>query len=616
MSIHPTSASTSSASASGGNNSNNHNNSNNNAITTLPRTIEGAVARYMNVYKTNFVGQDLREMNRLKDLLEVKLAKLRRKAPEFYDKRLCPLIIQAASTLLTCNMRTNLGQKKFNETHRELCIVLDNLLQTQPAGEADFPTERRRVQERDSLNRQHIELRKKLDELDATELDLYDEDELTQFYSKREKLERDLSAVCKLIAEIEGENIDKLNRKFVLAPHTTNMLSRLTPDQFEHLETQISEYLIEEGPKHTMDKGVVDVFIERLDLSDNNFTKEDLVDLAKDTLDAIREFYRECEYERVNEFHDAIMNSDILKPKEGLILKSFNDVPPEIAEKLNKSAKRLKRQIDETLEKFAEKQGEHYNAFGDDVNERAVVARRPDAQDLLDDAFEDLANESDDDLLEQEAYEKAFINKYKQDNPELFARVKEEPRDDYTGDCPSEEEIELEEEDAQLLDPELTRSTNAPPNHEVVVSTAQNSSSPKSTGTTAESNKQSTSEPEVIEIGSDTDDEEAAPSNASLPPPKPSSNISKPQSKEKQPIASRSVGQRAAPPGNLSNKSSTRNNNSQLPQKPSIRKPNETPRQSSESSGVFNDEEDDDDDEIQELGVVEPSAKRPCIQLE
>lgn len=616
---------------------NNHNNMSRNTSAssnhnTLPKSIEGAVARYMNVYKTNFVGQHPSEMNRLRDLLEVKLAKLRRKAPEFYDRRLCPLIIQAASTLLTCNMKTNQGQKNFHETHRELCIVLDNLLQTQPAGEADFPTERRRVQERDSLNRQHIELRRKLDELDATELDLYDEDELNQFYTRREKLERDLSAVCKLIAEMEGVETDKWSRKFELVINKHLLLRRLSPDQFEHLETQIAEYLMEEGLRARMDKGVVDNFIQLLDLSENRFTKEDLVDLAKETLDAIREFYRLCDKERMNEYYDTILKSDILKPKEGLILESHDHIPPELAEKLDNSAKNFDRQVNATLEKFAEQQGDNYNAIGDIVDENDRLALGPNNREQVDESCEDLANDSDDDLLELERYEKAFINKYKQENPELFTRVKEEPRDDYTGDCPSGDEIELDEEDAYLLDPSLTLIPRKPLSQGAVVNSTTSSSTKKTAGGTAvcEDGNQSNSEPEVIEINSDSDDDETPaskpksnPTPASHLPPTTATNNrpvgpskdSTAPIKDQQPQSTNKPEQRIVPPPSLSDKSSA--NINQLPHKSSSEKKTVETRQSSESSGVFNDDdEEDDDDDIQELGVVEPSAKRPCIQLE
>lgn len=563
--------------------------------TGLPKTIEGAVARYFNTYQEIFQG-DKREMTRLSDLLEGKLVKLRTKAPRFYDQRLYTLINQAASSLLTCNMKTHQGQKKFNETHRELCIVLDNLLITQPAGEADFPTEQRRVQERDRLNREHIELRKKLDILDATELDLYDEDDLDNFYKQRDKVERDLSAICKLIAEIEGEDIYQIGRKFRLCLSKKSLLNRLTQDQIEHLEEQIEETLNDSGnptkDKVRLDKGVVDVFIQRLDLSENNFTKEDLIDLAKDTLDGIREFFRELEYERVSEFHDAIMKSEILQPKEGLILKGPDDVPPEISAKLDQSARRLKRQIDETLERYAEKQGDNYSAIGDDVSDPLLVAaRRPTTAVIGGEGEDDLDNESDDDL-EQSHLEKVIIDKYKESHPEMFARIKEEPRDDYLNDCPSEDEIELNEEDARLIDPSIaTDVTNSSIPSAVAAVPAKRSKPPNSNAGPVE----------IIEI-SDSEDENEQPQQ------NPTSGLNK-NAQQKQ----KNQAQSKAPVASSRSSSTNQSNSTQMP--PQLSKQMIEGNPSSESSGVFNGDDTEDDD-IQELGVVEPSAKKPCITLE
>lgn len=396
----------------------------------LPRTIEGATQRYLESYERNFRGpRD--EMLRLKSLADASILHMRRKTPKFYEDHLPTLINQAASALLACDTQSNTGSRKFHETHKNFLRVLDELKKSQPDGEVNFQTEVARVHEKETLLRRHLAIRTKINELEATEIDC-DEmgtDEMDAHYNKiffeLDKLKSELKKVSKLIAKMEGEDLDS-SAEFKLLIPDGSALARLTTSQQKNLESQIVSYLKQnENKKKSMyvDKSIIDGMIAKLNIA--QLTSVEINDLSKDALDAYKQHFRNIENERRMEFYDSLLKNENLKPKEGLILKSHDDVPEDVKRRLDASEHRYKRQMEECYEKFAKMQPEN-------VDENASA-----------DVIED-DDESSNDAAE--------VSRIMEENSFLFKRIKEEPRFDYENEAPSDDEMVVSAETADEIE--------------------------------------------------------------------------------------------------------------------------------------------------------------------
>lgn len=397
---------------------------------SLPKSIEAATGRYLHHYETNFKGPKV-EMKRLKMVAEASIFHLRRKAPNFYEHNLHNLVNQAASALLACDTETAQGSIKFHETHRNFLKVLDELKKTQPDGEISFQDEVERVVEKDTLLKKHLALRRRIDELEAEEIDCDEmgsesaDAKYNALFNELDNKKMELKKISKLIAKLEGVDVD-VSEEFKLLIFEGSTLERLSTTQRKSLESQIREYLKQNKNKKKsmyVDKSIIDGMIAKLNIT--HLTQVELNDLAKDALDAYKQHYRDIENEIRNEFYDCLLKNTHLTPKEGLILASPEDIPDDVKNRLDQSDRRLKRKLDECIEEFARRQPEM-------IDENASA-----------DAIEDEDDSSNDGV----EFEKII-----EDHKHLFKRVKEEPRDDYDNEAPSDEEVILPTSEADQIE--------------------------------------------------------------------------------------------------------------------------------------------------------------------
>lgn len=384
----------------------------------LPKTIEGATNRYLHTYESNFQGPTC-EMKRLKKIAEANILILRRKAPNFYENHLPTLVNQAASAILSCETHTADGSRKFHETHRNFLKVLDELKKSQPEESVNFQNEVQRVREKDVLMQKQLFIRNKINELEATEIECDEvgseeaETKYNKIFGELDKLKIELKKISKMIAKLEGEELD-FCAEFKLEIPDGSSLERLGACQQKNLESQIVEFLKQNKNKKKsmfVDKSIIDGMIAKLNIS--HLAQVEMNDLSKDALDAYKQFFRKIENERREEFYDSLLDNQYLKPKEGIILADPDDVPDDIKQRLDQSNRRYKRKMDECFEEFAKRQPEN-------LDENASA-----------DVIED-EDESSNDGVE-------FL-KIVEDNGHLFKRVKEEPRDDYENEAPSDDE--------------------------------------------------------------------------------------------------------------------------------------------------------------------------------
>jgi len=402
----------------------------------LPKTIEGATNRYLSTYEKRFQGP-VEEMRRLKMYAEARILKLRKKAPNFYEEKLPTLVNQAASTLLSCETDSTAGKIKFNDTHRHFLLVLDELAKSQPAGDVDFQKERERAKEREELKKRHLYLRERIERLEAIEFtndDIGEDDDASSYYMKTiseiDRLKLEMKDVVVAIAVMEGEKLDE-GLKFELKVRRGSVLERLGESKLKHLEEQITQFLTEHKHKRRaiyFDKSIIAEMIEKLNIDTSKFTKQELLDIQKDALDAYKDFHRDRENERREEYFESLLKNKYLRPKEGIILESPDDVPEDVKARLEQSEIRSKRRLDEFMEEFLKRPG------ADEEN----------AADLIEDG-----QESDDDIL-------VSIN----ENCTKYARIKEEPRDDYDNDVDSSDELMVNEDIAERIQESKLRQNN------------------------------------------------------------------------------------------------------------------------------------------------------------
>lgn len=395
----------------------------------LPKTIEEATRRYLANYQENFVGP-ASEMTRLRDTAEAKIYRLRQKQPRFFEEKLPTLVNQACSELLTCNTATTEGSRKFHHTHKHFLKILDEFWRSVPVGDVNFQTERERSYLRDKLCQRQLELKTKISELEASEIDLDelgDEDAETEYskvYAEVDKLKAELHTVSIQIATLENEPIEE-EIEFKFKPPKSSILNRLSKQQLQKLENIMYEFVKEsKGRKNDMyvDVGTIDGMLKKLDIDPNLFTKEEIHDMARDALDGYKEFFRMRDFERRNELYESLLKNKSLRPKEGIVFENENDISDEVKRKLDEIDSNHKKRINDYMDEYA-KRPCPLDTIGDDVENDAVP---------------------------QDTYQ--ILESVRKSNP-IFSqsRIKEEPRDDYEYELPSDDEVEVPEEMADAL---------------------------------------------------------------------------------------------------------------------------------------------------------------------
>lgn len=388
----------------------------------LPRTAEGATNRYLNQYERNFKGR-YDDMRRLRALAEGKIIRLRRKAPTFHEEKLPLLINQACSALLTCDTSRESGIAKFNETHMYFLKILDDLTKTQPADEVSFQKELDRTKERDKLEKERKKLRHLITQLEAKEFDtddLGDEDELEGEYAKTFELLDQYKARMKIVvhrlAQMEGEDIEDMD-PFVLIVPKRSILNKLTEPQLKLLEDQFIEFVkkFKKSRELFMDQSHIEQIIGKLQLNPFKFSKDDLREINKAAMDAYRSHFRLQENRKRDEYFQELLDNVYLRPKEGEILESPDDVPEEVLERLEQSERQYKRKMEDMEEEFIKRQGNEEATQTDDEIEQDDESERIDEQ---------LRKELERDSM-------------------MYKRIKEEPRDD---DCAYNCDPELDDE--------------------------------------------------------------------------------------------------------------------------------------------------------------------------
>ena len=400
----------------------------------LPRTIEEASRRYMSNYEANYVGSAA-EFYRLKGIAQGFIHSLRKRAPKFYEEKLPALVNQAASTLLTFDTSTPEGKQKFHRTHQIFLQILEDLRVSQPAGDVDFQTERTRIEERRKLFEKQLKLRKRLDELDSMELsvdELGEEDDDEQgencyaaIFKEVENIRAELLRVSIEIAYIEGERVEEeIDFKLKVPPRS--VLNRLSEEQLTNLESQMLKFYKQSNNNKNallVDKSIIDTMLAKLNIDVTQWKKVEIEDLSKHALDAYKSYFREIARQQREALHEELLNNKNLMPKEGLIFTSPDDVPEHILKKFKESESDMKYKLDKIYEEFANR------PCADEANGEAV-------EDVEESRVGVLAPQVLDSIKQRAA---------------RYARVKEEPRDDFDEEIPEESEIEVPREVAESV---------------------------------------------------------------------------------------------------------------------------------------------------------------------
>lgn len=377
------------------------------------------------------------EQRRLSDACESKIIRLRKKAPKFYEEKLATLVNQAANELLMTDNRNYNGQMAFNRIHASFLIVLDELAKSQPQGELNFQKERERCQERDRLLKQQIELRTQIEKLEAFELDTDEvgdnenENDYAKVFEQLDHLKSELTRVSHVIATMEGHRVEEEVEKVKLKIPERGILSQLSKEEIAKLEDHITEFLKENQNKKTalyVEKTIIDGMLDRLKLSER-FQPVQLNQLSKEVLDSYRSHFREKDREERENWHASLVASKSLLPKEGRILSGPDDVPDDVKRKLDDFDCDFRVNLQVELEKWAQRKES--------------------------DAPEESVEDEDDEggMAVPSVRAKLDARKFKDlDNTEtIFARTKEEPRDDYVAGTPSDDEMVLRADASEWL---------------------------------------------------------------------------------------------------------------------------------------------------------------------
>lgn len=333
-------------------------------IQTLPKHTEGAKLRFFRIYSTLFKGE-AEERVRLLNIADTKINTLVRKAPRFDEQNLPLLINQVASLLLTYDVNTQSGQEAFHKTHRRFLQILDELINSQPAGEINFDTEVKRIEEKERLLIEKKRLNKLVDSLEASEVNVddipYDDGDLP-YQKMLDALEENRKALCKvsiMLAALEGERFDENKIEFELLVKKGQVLEKLEESQISYIQEQILEFLKDNQKRKKaakpFDIEVIKAILAKIDTEQFNLSKEDKAELPKEILSSFRRYFRELDIERRNDFFDSLCRNKSLRPKEGIILESPNDVPNDVRERLEASEVKYKRELDALDEEFSKK---------------------------------------------------------------------------------------------------------------------------------------------------------------------------------------------------------------------------------------------------------------------
>lgn len=337
----------------------------------LPTTIEAATERYLNHYESCYVGS-ASDMFRLRELAREFILKLRKIAPNFYETKLPQLINQAGSTLLMFNTSDEEQLKRFHETHAYLLLILQDLRNSQPAGEVSFQTEKQRYEERAALIKRQDALAKAIDELEAEDFDLdevgEDDGSSNRVFDKLEVLKKEQRAVNMTLAILEGLDMEeKPDFKLVVKENST--LSRLEESQLDKLEQLMSEYC-KPAPSYPDEEGM-NTMLSDLDLDESLYPQEVLVKMRKEILDLLRLYYREKDQAYRNRFHEELLENEVLRPREGIIIEDPNDLPEELERQLSKNFSLFQRETEKIYQEFCDRQdvGEATGAEVDECEE-------------------------------------------------------------------------------------------------------------------------------------------------------------------------------------------------------------------------------------------------------
>lgn len=374
-------------------------------------------------------------MTRLRKFAETKILHLRRKAPKFYSGGLITIINQAASQLRI--HATN--QKQFNVTHSIFLHILDELAKGQPPSDkASFGAESERWLEKTRLMQKQLTLRREIDKLMAAEVsldELGDEDEDSNYIRHTNLLaekEHELDVVSKEIKRLQGERW-KENIRVDFTYTQGSLLNKLTEEQRYDLKQQLTVVLGEK--EDTVDSIFlndipIEEMIENLKLNPKEFPPEILKELAKDTLEALKRNRRKIKQERRDKFHEDLLRSEYLRPREGIILDNPDDLPDHIKKELDDNDTRMVSQISAVVEKYANQQPLNAEEDAEDVD---IEEEDEEEQEYLD-ARMDMSAQGD--VIDEDDCN--------------FDRCKEEPRDDYVQkneDDDSNDEVIIDEDD-------------------------------------------------------------------------------------------------------------------------------------------------------------------------
>lgn len=386
-------------------------------VASLPRTIDGAKIRYLKNYQQQFRG-DLSECKRLVDKTNAKFIALRLSCPNFYETKLPQLVNQVASKLLIPSVNTSKGQADFNQIHKRFLQILDELIRSQPSGEVNFDKESDRLDEREKIYLRAEQLRQEIEILEASTVecsqigrDDQNDSEVDKLFDTIFKKKKECEFLLKKIAAMEGEQVEQdFGIDFELRFKDNSKLAKLDPDKHEYIEKQIKQFLNVNRAKNFEDRRpfdpqLIEDIINRLDLPETNFNKDDKMLLTSEILRAYRTYFRELEIKRRNESLNYILSNEVLRPKEGIILESPDDVPLAIEQKFVEHEQIYKAGLEFLDRTFCTKE---------------------EAQGEID---ENPTDEEEHDSIDEEgeARAKEELRKFQ----EAFPRVKEEPKQDY-----------------------------------------------------------------------------------------------------------------------------------------------------------------------------------------
>lgn len=401
----------------------------------LPTTIEGATSRYIDVYERLFKGFQS-EKTTLISKTYANIMVLRTKAPKFFEEKLPRLLNQAASTLLSCDVEDKAGLAKFNNAHRHLLLILDELRKTQPEGDVNFQTERDRLTLRDTYRAQQLKLREEISLLESIDFDVEDlgsddSEAYNNVFRQLDAKNAELKKVSMLLAQMEGESLDE-EIAFELKIPPRSILERLTIPQRNKFEELVVEFLVENNHKNGLylNQTVVEDILLKIGIHANQFSKDQWRDLSKEALDACKRYFRDKENALRDEYFDSLVKNKYLRPKEGEIIASPDALPDEIKAILDQNQNTAKRKIEELEEDFSKRPAQESTLPTDDIE----------------------------DEVEEEDTVRAEVDKIvREAAPQIFTRIKEEPRSDYADDAPSDDELIASEAIADKIEEAMGR---------------------------------------------------------------------------------------------------------------------------------------------------------------